>query len=373
MRRVRRISLRDFRSYEALDLGTDASAVILYGPNGAGKTNLLEALSLMGPGRGLRRAAAADVARQGGAGGWGVGVGIGEEGEDEVSLSLRASPPSPLRKSAQIDGQTVSSSNAFAEYVRFQWLTPAQDRLFLDAPGDRRRFLDRMVLTGDPVHGTRALAYEKAMRQRQAILAEKWDTQLLALLETQMAEHGVAMACARLHTLEELAVGYASLRTGAFPGAVLALSGPYDEALASGAKGDEVQARLTEDLARSRRRDMEAGRAVTGPHRTDLSVTHREKNQEARLCSTGEQKALLVGLVLAHAASLAVREEAPLILLLDEISAHLDAARREALAGILEALRIQAFMTGTDREPFSAWTGKAQMIEIGEGATGSLK
>ncbi|RFB05857.1 DNA replication/repair protein RecF [Parvularcula marina] len=366
MRRVRRISLRDFRSYEALDIRTDAGAIVLYGPNGAGKTNLLEALSLMGPGRGLRRATAAEVARQKGAGGWGIGIGLGDE-DDEFSLSLRAEPPEPLRKVAQIDGASVSSSTVFADHLRFAWLTPAQDRLFLDAPGDRRRFLDRMVLTGDAAHAPRSLAYEKAMRQRQAVLSDKWDQGLLSLLESQMAEHGAAIVAARQRTLEELASGYASLRTGAFPGALLALSGPYEEAIAAGQSLAEIEMWLKGDLARSRRRDTEAGRALAGPHRADLAVTHREKNQAAKFCSTGEQKALLVGLVLAHAASEAQRSGAPLILLLDEISAHLDGARRAALAEILASLRIQAFMTGTDREPFSPWSNSALMIEIGEG------
>lgn len=368
MRRVRRISLRDFRSYTALDLATDASAVVLYGPNGAGKTNLLEALSLMGPGRGLRRAAAADVARQQGAGGWGVGIGMGEA-EDMISLSLRAEPPAPLRKSAQIDGQMVSSSTSFADYIRFQWLTPAQDRLFLDAPGDRRRFLDRMVLTGDAQHAPRALAYEKAMRQRQAVLAGRWDTDLLSVLEGQMAEHGAGMVAARRRTITQLAAGYGAIRAGAFPGATLAMAGPYDEAMAAGQALDDIRVQLEGDLAGGRRRDSEAGRALNGPHRSDLEVVHQEKNQAARLCSTGEQKALLVGLVLAHAASVASRQDAPLVLLLDEISAHLDAARRAALAEILTTLRVQAFMTGTDLEPFSPWSGEALMIEISGAGT----
>ncbi|MEM9234624.1 MAG: DNA replication/repair protein RecF [Pseudomonadota bacterium] len=365
MRRVRRIALRDFRSYTALDLETDASAVVLYGPNGAGKTNLLEALSLMGPGRGLRRAAAADVARQQGAGGWGVGIRVGET-DDPISLSLRVEPSVPLRKSAQIDGQSVSSTTSFAEHIRFQWLTPAQDRLFLDAPGDRRRFLDRMVLTGDAQHAPRAMAYEKAMRQRQAVLADRWDTDLLQLLELQMAEHGAEMVAARHRTLTSLAEGYGSIRAGAFPGADLAMAGPYDEAMAAGQSLEDIRGRLAGDLASGRRRDSEVGRALSGPHRSDLEVTHREKDQAARLCSTGEQKALLVGLVLAHAASVAVREEAPLVLLLDEISAHLDASRRAALAEILAALRVQAFMTGTDSEPFAPWAGEALMVEITE-------
>lgn len=363
MRRVRRISLRDFRSYEALDLRFDAEAVVLVGPNGAGKTNLLEALSLMGPGRGMRRATAADLVRQGASDGWGIGLDVGEV-EDETTLALRAAPPAPFRKQARVDGGNVASSNAFAEYLRFQWLTPAQDRLFAEGPGDRRRFLDRMVLTGDAAHGSRAMAYEKAMRQRSAVLGARWDTDLLSVLEGQMAEHGIAMAAARARTVASLAGGYARIRSGAFPGARLALEGRYDEMLTAGQGEEEVAAAFREDLARGRRRDAEAGRALFGPHRSDLAVVHADKDQPARLCSTGEQKALLVGLVLAHAAAVIEREEAGLVLLLDEVSAHLDADRRASLRTILASLDLQVFMTGTDAEPFAPWVGEAAMFRV---------
>ena len=366
MRRVRRISLRNFRAYEAMDIRFDADAVVLIGPNGAGKTNLLEALSLMGPGRGLRRAVAADITRQGTGEGWGVGIDLGNADEEVTTLSLRATPPSPLRKQAQIDGSPAGSTGAFADLVRFQWLTPAQDRLFADGPGDRRRFLDRMALTRDAGHAHHSMAYEKAMRQRQAVLSQRWDTGLLDVLERQMAAHGTAILRTRADTVRSLAGGYAAMQSGAFPGARISLEGKYDEMVARGAAQNEVEAALTADLAQARRRDAEAGRALLGPHRSDLLVIHEGKDQPAKLCSTGEQKALLVGLVLAHTVAQAAASEVPLILLLDEISAHLDADRREALSDILASLPVQAFMTGTDAEPFLPWRGRAAFFEVRE-------
>lgn len=358
--------MRDFRSYEALDLRFTADAVVLVGPNGAGKTNLLEALSMMGPGRGMRRAVAADLARQSGSGGWGAGIDVGED-DDITALSLRLEPPAPFRKHVHLDGQPVASTTTFANYIRFLWLTPAQDRLFTDSPGDRRRFLDRMTLAREAGHAAESLAYEKAMRQRQAVLAQNWDTELLSVLETQMAQHGLRVMHARQRTVAALAMGYGQIRTGAFPGAELALSGAMETRLAGGEAPSTLEDELKGDWQRGRRRDAEAGRALNGPHRADLDVTHAEKAQAARLCSTGEQKALLVGLVLAHAAALTERAEAPLVLLLDEISAHLDEARRGALAEILDQLDVQVFMTGTDIEPFAPWAHRAAAFSVENG------
>lgn len=368
MRRIRRISLRDVRSYTALDLPIDGRCVALTGDNGAGKTNLLEALSLVGPGRGMRRAVMNDVARQHGSGGWGIGLALASAADpDPVTLSARADPPAPLRRACRVDGGAVPSATAFLDYVRFSWLTPAQDRLFTDGASERRRFLDRMTMAQDKVHAATSAAYEKAMRQRQAtLMAGRADPRLLSVLERQMAEAGVAVAAARRQTVAGLGAGYHLLRSGAFPSARLALDGVLESALEEGDAGT-VEDRYAADLAAARGRDTEAGRALLGPHRSDLHVTHVEKDQAARLCSTGEQKALLIGLVLAHAASLQAHQEAPLVLLLDEVAAHLDAARRGALADIIMALGCQAFMTGTDGELFAPWGDRAAHFHVGEG------
>ncbi len=368
MRRIRRISLRDFRSYASFDLGLDGRSVAISGLNGSGKTNLLEALSMIGPGRGMRRATMADLARQGGGGGWGIGLSLSADDEIEpVTLSAEANPPLPLRRQTRIDGEPVPSAAAFQDYVRFLWATPAQDRLFLDSPGDRRRFLDRMTLTQNPAHAQNWTAYETAMRQRQAAMAEgRADPRLLSVLEQQMATHGVAVAASRRDTVRHLSSGYEALRSGAFPAASLALSGVLEEALEEGA-GAEIESRYLGQLSGLRRRDAEVGRATLGPHRTDLLVTHVAKDQPARLCSTGEQKALLIGLILAHAAAMQAQDQAPLVLLLDEIAAHLDEERRAALAEILTTLGCQTFMTGTDAALFEAWQGEAMRVQIQEG------
>ena len=368
MRRIRRISLRDFRSYDSLDLPLDGRSVALTGANGSGKTNLLESLSLIGPGRGLRRATFAEVGRQGGGGGWGIGLDLQQRDEAApVSMSVHAALPEPVRRTCRVDGETVASATHFLDYVRFAWLTPAQDRLFMDGPGERRRFLDRLTLSTEKDHGHQSTAYEKAMRQRQAALkAGGSDPQLLTVLERQMATAGVAITTARRRTAGALRSGYASLRVEAFPAASLALEGWLDERLDQYTES-ELEGAFADALAASRRSDMEAGRALIGPHRSDMLVRHVGKDQPAKRCSTGEQKALLIGLVLAHAAGLAERREVPLVLLLDEVAAHLDRVRRAALADILDRLGCQAIMTGTDPELFEAWADRAQHFEVGGG------
>ena len=365
---IRRLTLRDFRSYAALDLRLSGAPVVLTGPNGAGKTNLLEAVSLLGPGRGLRGAKLSDVQRQG-AEGFGVGVSLGSPAEpDATRLSIRAAPPKPERREARIDGQPASGPGAFLDYLSLVWLTPAQDRLFVEGASERRRFLDRMTLTQDRAHAAQSTRYEHAMRQRTAALtAGRADPRLLTALELQMAETGTAIAAARRATAAQLAAGYETLRAHgqAFPAAEVALEGLLEEDLAE-ARAPEVEARFAERLAEVRARDAEAGRALDGPHRADLHVRHAGKDQPARLCSTGEQKALLIGLVLAGAAA---RPDAdtPLVLLLDEVNAHLDDSRRAALAEIVTALGCQAFMTGTDAELFSDWRGRAEAYRVAGG------
>lgn len=347
----------------------DGRSVALTGPNGAGKTNLLEALSMIAPGRGLRRATLAEILRQGANpdDGWGVAIDLQSQDEiDPVTLAVTATPPHPFKKAVRIDREPVTPG-ASSDYVRFTWLTPAQDRLFLDGPAGRRRFIDRMTLSYDAAHGQAAGAYEKAMRQRQAVLAAlRPDPSLLGVLERQMAEAGVAVAAGRKETVARLGAGYEALRTGMFPTAQVWLEGALEERLAH-CPAAEAEDLFLRELARSRSADMAAGRALVGPHRSDLVVQHAAKDQAARNCSTGEQKALLIGLVLAHAAVVSAQGDGALILLLDEIAAHLDEGRRRALADILEGLGCQAVMTGTDRELFEAWGGRVQRFHVAEG------
>ena len=368
MTAIRRLTLRDFRSYPALDLALDGRSVVLTGPNGAGKTNLLEAVSLLSPGRGLRSARLSDVRAQG-ADGFGVGLALGTDANPaSTRLSIRSQPPRTERREARVDGQPVSGPGAFLDHVAMTWLTPAQDRLFVEGASERRRFLDRMTLARDRAHARASGAYDKAMRQRTAVLTgpRQPDPRLLSVLERQMAEAGVAVAAARRETAALLARGYESLRQAAFPGAEVALEGTLEEGLATRRAAD-VEAEFADALARARRRDAEAGRALTGPHRADLHVTHAPKAQPARLCSTGEQKALLIGLVLAGAAARQAAGGPPLILLLDEVAAHLDGDRRAALADILEGLDCQAWMTGTDAGLFAPWAGRAQAFTVADG------
>jgi len=371
-----RLTLADFRSYPSAQIRFDGRPAAIAGPNGAGKTNILEALSLMSPGRGLRRARLHELPRQGGAGGWAVSARLRKDG-DEKNLGVGADPVRPDRRICRIDNAAASGPGAFAEHIRFIWLTPAQDRLFMDGAGERRRFLDRLALAHDPALAKISGGYDQAMRQRQRLLDERSrDGEWLGVLERQMAEHGVALAAARCAMLTRLAAATVvdDGVSDVFPAASLALDGAIEGALAS-SKPADVEDDFAGLLAARRRADTEAGRATLGPHRTDLIVEHREKGQAARLCSTGEQKALLIGIVLASAkaANAAARSDAPLILLLDEIAAHLDPDRRAALFTIIEQLGFQAFMTGTDRHLFDAWSTRAQHFEVRNGAIAEIE
>ena len=368
--RIRRVSLSDFRSYEALDLKLSGRPVVLTGANGAGKTNLLEALSMLSAGRGMRHARLADLARQNGAGGWTVLVEQRTD-DDPTRLGVGITALQPDKRLVRIDGVTANGPAALLDYIRFLWLTPAQDRLFMEGASERRRFLDRMTLAHDPAHGASAAAYEKAMRQRTKLLEQGWqaDETLLGVLESQMAEAAVAIAAARREMVTRLALGTELLGNDVFPASELALEGTLEEALAdapSAAVEEEYEARL---MAR-RRIDGEAGRALEGPHRSDLLVAHKDKQQAARLCSTGEQKALLIGLVLANARALEARGrdgDVPLVLLLDEVAAHLDEHRRAALFDILDDIGFQVFMTGTDRTLFDPWGDRAEFFTVADG------
>lgn len=362
-----RLSLTDFRNYAALSVRLDARHVVLTGPNGSGKTNLMEAVSFLSPGRGLRRAAYGEVARAGAAGGFSVFAAIdGMEGEVEIGTGTDGGEDGQSRR-LRINGTTARTVDELADHLRLLWLTPAMDGLFTGPSSDRRRFLDRLVLSLDPEHGRRVADFEKAMRGRNRLLCEpRPDPQWLAALERQMAEIGVAMAHAR-RELVGLLTGLvdAARDEGPFPSAAIMLSGFLDDM--QDRPAFEIEEAYFVRLAEGRYRDAAAGRTLEGPHRSDLLVRHREKDMEAERCSTGEQKALLIGLILAHAGLVANMTGHAPILLLDEVAAHLDAGRRAALFDRIDQLGGQAFMTGTDRILFDALGERAQFLSVANG------
>lgn len=356
---VARLSLRDFRSYAALELATEARLVVLTGPNGAGKTNLLEALSFLSPGRGLRRARLAEATRYGAAG-WTVAAAIVmPHGEVTVGTGFRGEGE---RRAVRIDGADAPGPAALAEAFGLAWLTPQMDRLFSEGPGARRRFMDRLVFAFDPGHAARVSAYEKAMRERARLLEQGGaDPAWLSALEAQMAERGVAVAAARRDALARLARALAEA-PGPFPRAEAAVDGVV-EAWLDEAPAVEVEARFAAALKEARRADA----PCPGPHRSDLAVRHAAKGIPAALCSTGEQKALLIAILLANARLERARRGMPPVLLLDEATAHLDAERREALFEELLALGAQAWLTGQERAPFSPLRGRAQFLSLRDG------
>jgi DNA replication and repair protein RecF len=363
-----RLSLTDFRSYARADLALDGRPVFLIGPNGAGKTNLLEAVSLLTPGRGLRGAASAELGRrlpgenQGRA--WAVAAVIEEKGEP-TRVGTGVETPGAARRSVRLEGEPVPPGR-LAEHQRQVWLTPAQDRLFLEAASDRRRFFDRLVFAAEPGHAVHASAYEKAQRERLRLLTDgPLDPAWLSALEVRMAQAGTLMAEARARTLAALQEEIDSRGDRPFPQANLTLTGDWERMAAQGVDLAEIEARLARALAAARERDAAAGRSLTGPHRGDLAVVHAEKDRPAAECSTGEQKALILNLVLGQAARLSRAESAPNpILLLDEVAAHLDRRRRAALFDEIEALRLQAFLTGTDEHLFEDLKGRAQGVHV---------
>lgn len=369
---ISKLTLTNFRNYAALSIGLSPGAVVLSGDNGAGKTNLLEAISLLTPGRGLRRAPYADLAREDGNGGFALHARIeGPEGQAEIGTGIAGGDSGESGRRVRINGAAARSSEDMLEWLRVVWLTPAMDGLFPGPAADRRRFLDRLVLAIDPGHGQRALDYEKAMRGRNRLLTEgSRDGSWFEAIETQMAETGVAIAAARAELARLLAAMIERLpSSGPFPQADISLDGDLEKALGS-APAVDVEERFRRALADGRDRDRAAGRTLDGPHRSDLVVRHRPKAMPAELCSTGEQKALLVGIVVSHARLTGEMSGMTPILLLDEIAAHLDAGRRAALFSILEELNCQAFMTGTDAALFSSLAGRAQFLTVDHGTVG---
>ncbi|TPK91070.1 DNA replication/repair protein RecF [Mesorhizobium sp. B2-4-12] len=365
---ISKLILTNFRNYAALAIDLAPGLVVFSGDNGAGKTNLLEAISFLTPGRGLRRAPYADVAREGGDGGFALHARLdGPGGQIEIGTGISGGESEGGRR-VRINGANARSAEDMLEWLRVVWLTPAMDALFTGPAADRRRFLDRLVLAIDPGHGQRALDYEKAMRGRNRLLTEgSRDDRWFDAIETQMAETGVAIAAARAEIVRLLAAMIDRLPDrGPFPQADIGLAGDLEAEIAS-APAVDVEERFRRTLMESRDRDRAAGRTLEGPHRSDLVVRHRPKAMPAELCSTGEQKALLVGIVLSHARLTGEMSGMTPILLLDEIAAHLDGGRRAALFSILEELNCQAFMTGTDAALFSSLLGRAQFLTVDHG------
>jgi DNA replication and repair protein RecF len=355
---VRRLALIDFRGYAGLRLETDARPVVLSGPNGAGKTNLLEALSFLAPGRGLRRARLDEVDRSG-AGPWSVVARLGSaSGAVEIRTAhLREGERG--RRTVQIDGAGADSQAALAETLSVVWLTPAMDRLFQEGAGERRRFLDRLVLSSDPAHAARLARYAHVLRQRAKLLrAGRFDPSWLGGLERQAAAAGVAIAAARRGTVRALAAARIDP-----PSPDLALAGQVEDWLGE-QSALEVEERFAEALAQSRRQDAETATTAIGPHRSDLVVCDQASGRPAGDCSTGQQKALLVSLVLAEARLRAAAGERQPILLLDEVAAHLDAVRRAALFEALDGLGAQAWLTGTDPGIFAPLGPRAQFFLV---------
>ena len=374
--RVTRLILQDFRSYASADLAVTRPLVALAGENGAGKTNLIEALSLFTPGRGLRRAEHAEMLRQGPDGpaaSAAVSVALdGPAGETRLGTGLEAQPGARPARICRIDGQTVGSPVAYAEYLRVTWATPDLDGLFRGSPGDRRRFLDRLVLAVDSRHGARINALDRLSRQRNRLLEEgergHSDKSWLDALERELAETAVAAASARAETVARLDAECAAGRDAAagFPFARLALVGEF-ETLTAGLPALDAEDRYRAALRDGRARDAAAGRALGGPGASDLAVRHGPKDRPAETCSTGEQKALLLGLVLAHARLVAAMSGLAPLVLLDEVAAHLDPRRRTALFAALETLGSQVWMTGADPALFADLAGRADRFLVREG------
>ena len=364
---VRRLKLSDFRNYTELTLPLGPGHVVLTGENGSGKTNLIEAVSFLSPGRGLRRASYDDVARTSGHDGFAIHASLDCMIYGDAEIGTGTAGGGEGGRKVRINSN-AASGDELLDYARILWVVPSMDGLFTGGASDRRRFLDRMVLAIDTSHGKRVLDYEKAMRSRNRLLSEgNSDNQWLDAIESQMAELGIAIAAARSEAMRLIAAMIERLPAeGPFPKADCFLEGTLEQRI-----GLEAALDLEEDFRRTMRdgraRDRAAGRTLEGPHRTDLIVQHRPKSMPAALCSTGEQKALLIGLILAHARLTGELSGMAPILLLDEIAAHLDTGRRAALFGILDDLGGQAFMTGTDRSLFEALEGDAQFFNVAGG------
>jgi DNA replication and repair protein RecF len=367
--RLRRIRLTNFRNYHTASLETDAAAIVLVGPNGAGKTNLIEAISFLAPGRGLHRATLDEIAFSEGDGSWAVSAEIeGALGLATLGTGIDRPPEEgTVQRKFRIDREPVTSASAFADHLRVLWLVPSMDGLFTGAPSERRRFLDRLVLAVDADHGSRVNALDRSLRSRNRLLEEpRPDPHWLDAVEHETAELAVAVASLRAETVARLEAVLASRKDSAFPSAEIALEG-WMEQLIPAHPAREIEERYRALLRDNRARDAAAGRTLDGPHLTDLKVIYAPKAVAAADASTGEQKALLIGLVLAHARLIAdMTGHAPL-LLLDEVVAHLDPGRRGALQGELQQLGSQVWMTGADPALFAEVGSDAARVEVRAG------
>ncbi|MCZ4272151.1 DNA replication/repair protein RecF [Maritalea porphyrae] len=356
-----RLRLSNFRNYASAALDPDDRHVVLTGPNGAGKTNLLEAISLLGAGRGLRRANFETLALHNGTGGWAVAASV-ETQYGTVDLGTGLDAGAITGRRVKINGAPARSVDQLGEYLRILWLTPAQDGLFTGPAADRRRFFDRLVLALIPGHGAEVAQFEKAMRQRNKLLDEYGDASWASAIEAQMAAHAAAMHFARLDTIAHLNDLLRLEGSLGFPSAHLELVG--QEEMPPFQTSTELEEAYIQLWRQRRQLDRAAGRTTVGPHRADIAVTNIDKQMPANICSTGEQKALLVGLIMAHARLVKQMTFISPLLLLDEIAAHLDANRRASLFELLNALGTQCWMTGTDQILFDSLGADAQFISV---------
>ncbi len=351
------LDLSHFRSHKLTSLTFSGAPVAIFGANGVGKTNILEAISMLSPGRGLRRAAAEDLARAPDPVGWRIKAELTSLGRTH-EVDTRAEPGTG--RSVRIDGKTASQI-ALGRLLRMVWLVPVMDRLWVDGAAERRRFLDRVTLSFFPDHAEASIAYEKAMRDRNRLLKDQVrDASWYRALEGQMARHGAKVIASRQEAVDRLMAAQVEA-TSAFPQAELAIISNDD------APPEQSEDSLLDAFQDGRSRDMAAGRTLTGPHRADLHAIYAAKGVEAKLCSTGEQKALLISLVLANGRAIADEFGAAPLLLLDEVAAHLDADRRAALFDEICDMQAQAFMTGTGAELFEGLGARAQWFEVSDG------
>ncbi len=368
---IRSLALTDFRSYTSARLDLEAGPVVLHGPNGAGKTNVLEALSLFTPGKGLRGATAQEMGRRepGEASGraWAVALTLGDQDGDVIRLGTGVQTAGASRRLVRIEGETAQPGRLL-DHLRPVWATPEHDRLFSDARAERLKFFDRLVFAAEPAHAAVVAAYEKALRERLRLLIEgaegrEADPLWLDALEARLGEAGARAALSRARALATLQAGIDARSDRPFPQADLALVGETQSLAGDGASEATLAAAIRDGMARSRGRDAAAGRSLFGPHRADLTALHRAKNRPAAEGSSGEQKALALNLILAQVGRLASGGAAP-VLLLDEAPAHLDADRRAALFEEIVALNLQAFMTGTEAVLFAPLEGRAAFVRV---------
>jgi DNA replication and repair protein RecF len=368
--RIRRLTLNNFRSYHAAQIEIAANLVVLVGPNGAGKTNLVEAISFLAPGRGLRRATLTEVAFMEGDGSWAMAADVeGALGLATLGTGIEAptNEDMTVTRKCRIDREPVSSASAFADHLRVIWLVPAMDQLFSGPASERRRFLDRLALAVDAEHASRVSALERSLRSRNRLLEEpRPDPHWLDAIEHETAELAVAVAALRAETVTRLSAALAARRSSPFPSAEIALEG-WMEKLLPQHSAREIEDRYRTVLHDNRARDAAAGRTLDGPHLTDLVVAYAPKDIPAAEASTGEQKALLIGLVLAHAGLITEMIGFAPVLLLDEVVAHLDPSRRSALYAELEMLGAQVLMTGADPAAFAEIGTRANTFDVSPG------